>query len=61
LKVKADLQGDGELASDLGQAIEDRLGRALVTTSIDLSTTGTTTIDRNSLGYRYGIKLGYAF
>ncbi len=21
----------------------------------------TTTIDRNSLGYRYGIKLGYAF
>jgi len=61
LKVKADLQGDGELASDLGQAIEDRLGRELVDTSIDLSTTGTTTIDRNSLGYRYGIKLGYAF
>jgi hypothetical protein len=61
LKVKADLQGDGELADELEQAIEDRLGRDLVNTSIDLSTTGTTIVDRNSLGYRYGIKLGYAF
>ena len=61
LKVKADLQGDGELYSDLAQAIEDRLGRDITDTNIDLSTTGTTTVDRNSLGYRYGIKLGYAF
>ena len=61
LKVKADLQGEGELYSDLAEAIEDRLGRDITDTSIDLSTTGSTTIDRNSLGYRYGIKLGYAF
>jgi hypothetical protein len=61
LNVEADLQGEGELYGDLAQAIEDKLGRELTGTSIDLSTTGTTTIDRNSLGYRYGIKLGYAF
>ncbi|MEZ4738299.1 MAG: hypothetical protein R2818_02840 [Flavobacteriales bacterium] len=61
LKVKADLQGDGKLADDLAQAIEDKLGRQVVNTSIDLSSTGSTTIDRNSLGYRYGIKIGYAF
>ena len=61
LKVKADLQGEGELYSDLAEAIEDRLGRDITDTSIDLSTTGSTTIDRNSLGYRYGIKLGHAF
>jgi hypothetical protein len=61
LRVKADLQGDGDLAGELGQAIEERLGLDLVDSSIDLSSTGTTTIDRNSLGYRYGIKLGYAF
>ena len=61
LKVKADLQGDGQLGEDLAQAIEDRLGRGIVNPSIDLSTSGSTTIDRNSLGYRYGIKIGYAF
>lgn len=61
LKVKADLQGEGELYSDLAQAIEDRLGRDVTDMNIDLSTTGSTTIDRNSLGYRYGIKVGYAF
>lgn len=61
LRVQADLQGEGQLYEDLAQAIEDKLGRELVDTSIDLSYTGTTTIDRNSLGYRYGIKLGYAF
>lgn len=61
LKVKADLQGEGDLYSDLAGAIEELLGREIVSTSIDLSTTGSTTIDRNSLGYRYGIKLGYAF
>ncbi|MEX1132466.1 MAG: hypothetical protein WEC15_04505 [Flavobacteriales bacterium] len=55
------LQGDGELYSDLAQAIEDKLGRDVNDLDIDLSTTGSTTIDRNSLGYRYGIKLGYAF
>jgi hypothetical protein len=61
LKVKADLQGDGELASDLAQAIEDKLGRDITNASINLSTTGSTTIDSNSLGYRFGIKVGYAF
>jgi hypothetical protein len=61
LRVKADLQSDGELAGELGQAIEERLGLDLVDSSIDLSSTGTTVVDRNSLGYRYGIKLGYAF
>lgn len=61
LKVQADLQGDGQLASDLAQAIEDKLGRGIVNTSIDLSSSGSTTIDRNSLGYRFGFKFGYAF
>ena len=61
LKVKADLQGEGELYEDLAQAIEERLGYDLTDTNIDLSYNGTTTIDRNSLGYRYGIKIGYAF
>jgi hypothetical protein len=61
LKVEADLEGDGALYSDLAQAIEDRLGRDASELRIDLATTGSTTIDRNSLGYRYGIKLGYAF
>ncbi|MBL7982534.1 MAG: DUF3575 domain-containing protein [Flavobacteriales bacterium] len=61
LKVKADLQGEGELYSDLAQAIEEKLGRNVTNMSIDLSTSGTTTVDRNSLGYRYGIKIGYAF
>lgn len=61
LKVNADLQGDGELNSDLAQAIEEKLGRDLTDVNIELSNTGSTTVDRNSLGYRYGIKLGYAF
>ena len=61
LKVKADLQGNGELASDLAQAIEDKLGRDIMNTSIDLSTTGSTTVNSNSLGYRFGFKFGYAF
>lgn len=61
VKVEADLQGDGELYSALGQAIEEKLGHELLDTDIELSTTGSTTVDRNSLGYRYGIKFGYAF
>ncbi len=61
LKVKADLQGDGQLASDLADAIEEKLGREFVSTSIDLSSSGSTTIDSNSLGYRFGFKFGYAF
>jgi hypothetical protein len=61
LKVEADLEGEGELYSDLAQAIEDKLGREITSMDIELSRTGSTTIDRNSLGYRYGIKLGYAF
>lgn len=61
LRVKADLQGDGELADDLSNALEELLGRSIAPINIDVSETGSTTIDRNSLGYRYGIKLGYAF
>jgi hypothetical protein len=59
--VQADLQGDGALADDLANSLEDLLGRDIAPISIDVSETGTTTIDRNSLGYRYGIKVGYAF
>jgi hypothetical protein len=61
LRVQADLQGDGALAEDLANSLEDLLGRDIAPISIDVSETGTTTIDRNSLGYRYGIKVGYAF
>lgn len=61
LKLDADLRGDGELYSELAQAIEDKLGREIAPLDLELSTTGTTTVDRNSLGYRYGIKIGYAF
>jgi hypothetical protein len=61
LKVKADLQGDGALAEDLGNSLEELLGRSIAPVNIDIAESGSTTIDRNSLGYRYGIKLGYAF
>lgn len=61
LKVAADLHGEGDLYSELEQAIEDKLGRDIAPLDLDLSTTGTTTVDRGSFGYRYGIKIGYAF
>lgn len=61
LKVEADLHGDGDLIEDLSQALEDKLGRDITPVDVDLSTTGSTTIDRNSFGYRFGIKIGYAF
>ncbi|MBL7965114.1 MAG: hypothetical protein JNM31_14870 [Flavobacteriales bacterium] len=61
LRVQADLQGEGELYDALEEALENILGRQLLNTSIDLSNSGSTTIDRNSLGYRFGIKVGYAF
>jgi hypothetical protein len=61
LAVKADLNGDGELFADLGQALEEKLGREVAPIDIDLSTSGSTTVDRSSLGYRFGIKIGYAF
>lgn len=61
LAVKADLNGEGELFADLSQALEEVLGRDVVPLDIDLDTSGSTTVDRNSLGYRFGIKIGYAF
>ncbi|MBL8002108.1 MAG: hypothetical protein JNL05_09120 [Flavobacteriales bacterium] len=61
LKLDADLRGDGELYSELEQAIEDKLGRDIAPLDLEISTTGSTTVGRNSLGYRYGIKIGYAF
>lgn len=61
LKVDADLNGQGELYSELEEALENKLGRDIAPMDIKLSTTGSTTIDRNSFGYRYGIKIGYAF
>ena len=61
LNVKADLNGDGQLLEDLSQALEEKLGRDVAPVSIDLNKTGSTKVDRNSLGYRFGIKVGYAF
>lgn len=61
LKIDADLKGEGELYAELEQAIEDKLGRDIAPLDLELSTTGSTTVDRNSLGYRYGIKIGYTF
>ncbi len=61
LKVKADLNGEGALADDLSQALEELIGRDVVPVSIDVSSTGTSTSNSNSFGYRFGIKVGYAF
>ena len=61
LKVKAELNGDGALYDDLGQALEEALGRDIAPVDIELSKTGTTTVNNSSFGYRFGIKVGYAF
>ena len=61
IKVDAALNGDGQLAEDLGEAIEDVLGRDIVPVDLEIDSQGTTVVDRNSLGYRFGIKVGYAF
>ena len=61
LKVDANLNGNGELFEDLSQALEEKLGRDVAPIDIDLNTSGTTTVDRSSFGYRFGIKIGYAF
>lgn len=61
LGVQAELDGDGQLFEDLAQALEERLGREVTPFSVDLSTTGNTTLDRSGLGLRAGIRIGYAF
>jgi hypothetical protein len=59
--VDADLGGDGMLFDDLAQALEDRLGREVAPLNIELSTAGRTTLGRNGMGMRAGIRIGYAF
>jgi hypothetical protein len=61
LKVDADLQGDGELSDDLEQALENFLGHDLAPVDVELESSGTTTTGSNGLGYRLGVKFGYAF
>ncbi|HOP43682.1 MAG TPA: DUF3575 domain-containing protein [Flavobacteriales bacterium] len=61
LKVDAELAGEGELATDVQQALEELLGRDIVPIDVEVSSNGVTTSDVLSFGYRFGIKLGYAF
>jgi hypothetical protein len=61
LKVKADLQGEGQLAEDLQQALEEALGREIVPVSVEVKSNGTSTSGLNAFGYRFAIKVGYAF
>lgn len=61
LKVEADLAGEGDLAEDLESALEDALGRDILPLNVDVSAKGSTSTTSNSLGYRFGFKLGYAF
>lgn len=61
LKVDAELQGDEGLIDDLGQALEQALGRDIVPFDIQLEKSGTTSTSSSGLGYRVGFKAGYAF
>ena len=61
LKVKADLQGEGQLAEDLQQALEAALGREIVPVSVEVNSNGTSTSFLSYFGYRFAIKVGYAF
>ena len=61
VKVDAELQGDQQLIDDLGQSLEQALGRDIVPFDIELEKTGTTSTSSNGLGYRLGFKVGYAF
>lgn len=61
LKVDAELSGDGELAEELQQALEDAIGRDVVPIDVEVSSKGSTSTTSNSLGYRFGFKIGYAF
>ena len=45
----------------LEEALEKFLGRDVVPVDIELEKSGTTTVNRSSLGYRMGFKIGYAF
>lgn len=61
LNVDAEFNGEGELAEDLGQALEDALGRDIFPMDLSINKTGTTSNTSSGLGYRFGIKIGYAF
>jgi len=61
LDVDADLNGNGQLYSDLAEAIEDQLGQGVLPLDVSLGRERRSTLYRHSLGYRYGIKIGYAF
>lgn len=61
LKIDAEFNGDGELAEDLGQALEEALGRDIFPMDVNVENSGTTSSNTSSIGYRFGIKIGYAF
>ncbi|HRH69459.1 MAG TPA: DUF3575 domain-containing protein [Flavobacteriales bacterium] len=61
LKVDAEFNGEGELAEDLEQALEDALGRDIVPLNVDVAKSGSSTSGVSSMGYRAGLKIGYAF
>lgn len=61
LKVDAEFNGEGELAEDLGEALEEALGRDILPVDINIEKSGTTNSSTSSMGYRFGIKIGYAF
>ncbi|MCB0808747.1 MAG: DUF3575 domain-containing protein [Flavobacteriales bacterium] len=61
LEVEAQLDGEGELAQDIQEALEEALGREIVPVDVEVRTSGVSTSDVLSFGYRFGIKLGYAF
>lgn len=61
VKVDAEFNGDGELAEDLGQALEEALGRDIFPMDVSVEKTGTTSSSSSGMGYRFGIKMGYAF
>jgi hypothetical protein len=61
MKLDADLGGEGELAMDLEEALEEALGRDIMPVDVSVNKSGSTSSTSNSLGYRFGIKIGYAF
>ena len=61
LEVDARLSGEGELATDIQQALEELLGRDIIPIDVEVRSNGVATSDVLGFGYRFGIKLGYAF
>ncbi|HPF92063.1 MAG TPA: DUF3575 domain-containing protein [Flavobacteriales bacterium] len=61
LKVDAELNGEGELAQDIQQALEEALGREILPIDVEVKSSGVSTSDVLGFGYRFGFKLGYAF